>query len=696
MSTEMAHVLFMDTVGYTLHSMEEQSRLTRELREVVRGTAEFQRATASAELTAIDTGDGMALAFFKDPIAPLQCAVEVGRALRNHPHLRIRMGVHSGPVSRVTDINQQENLSGGGLNTAQRVMSCGDAGHILLSRSVAETISEFESWSMCLHDLGEATVKHGQKLHLYNLFLGEIGNPHVPAALQAPTVAAVAVVQAPAPTVRVTAENVGGGRQVALLYKRSARLDEQALRLLETELTGAGFSVFVDRHMAIGVEWAAEIERQVRTSYAVIPLLSKASIGSEMLEYEVETAHRASQKQAGRPLILPVRVNFAEPLEEPLAAILNPLNHASWSSPADDRSLVEQILNSLVNPPHSAMERIKLENLGGAVPLDSQFYIVRPTDHEFVSAVARRDSIVLVKGARQMGKTSLLARCLQEARNSGAKVVLTDYQALNTAHLQSPETLFLSLAESIADQLDLDVLPDDVWNQRRGANMNLERFLRKEVLGSFDGPLVWAMDEVDRLFSCDFGSEVFGLFRSWHNRRSLDPSGPWSRVTLAIAYATEAHLFISDLNQSPFNVGTRISLNDFDMEHVAEVNRRYGSPLRSEEEVARFFSLVGGQPYLVRRGLTEMVAQGIGLPAIEASSAKDEGIFGDHLRRLLISLSHDPILLEVMRGVLAGKGCPTPETFYRLRSAGIVRGESASVAVARCKLYATYLSDHIL
>src|SRR5204862_5917842 len=116
---------------------------------------------------------------------------------------------------------------------------------------------------------------------------------------------------------------------------------------------------------------------------------------------------------------------------------------------------------------------------------------------------------------------------------------------------------------------------------------------RREVLGKVNAQVVWGLDEVDRLFTSKFGGEVFGLFRSWHNKRALDPDGPWQRLTLAIAYATEAHLFITDLNQSPFNVGTRLLLDAFSFEQVEELNRRYGSPLRDKAEVARYFRLVG-------------------------------------------------------------------------------------------------------
>src|SRR5207244_2395389 len=141
-------------------------------------------------------------------------------------------------------------------------------------------------------------------------------------------------------------------------------------------------------------------------------------------------------------------------------------------------------------------------------------------------------------------------------------------------------------------QLELDIDLASYWQAERGWNVNLERFLRREVLGRIGAPVVWALDEVDRLFGHPFTTEVFGLFRSWHNARSLDPAGPWRQLTLAIAYATEAHLFITDLNQSPFNVGTRLTLEDFVLGEVAELNRRYDSPLADDAAIRRFFGLV--------------------------------------------------------------------------------------------------------
>lgn len=336
-----------------------------------------------------------------------------------------------------------------------------------------------------------------------------------------------------------------------------------------------------------------------------------------------------------------------------------------------------------------------IEPAGGAVPLDSRFYIVRPADDEFRTAIGRQDSIVLLKGARQVGKTSLLARGLQQARQAGDKVVLTDLQKLSADDLVSAESFYLALADLIADQLDLDVVPEDVWNTRRGASINFERFIRREVLDKLSSHLVWGLDEVDRLFACNFGSEVFGLFRSWHNERSLDPEGPWRRLTMAIAYATEAHLFISDMNQSPFNVGMRLALEDFTLAQVGELNQRYGAPLKTDE-VAQYYELVSGHPYLVRCGLQEMVTHHRSLSELEAIADHEDGPFGDHLRRIAASLEQDKGLSEVVRGILQNQPCPTQESFYRLRSAGLIVGDSAREARPRCQLYAAYLEKRLL
>jgi len=481
---------------------------------------------------------------------------------------------------------------------------------------------------------------------------------------------------------------------VVVLYRRGLQPDEMVLRLLERELTQNGCRIFVDRHLTVGLEWAKEIERQILTADAVIVLLSAASIQSEMLAYEIQVANEHAQRQPGKPRLLPVHIDFEGPIPDSLSGVLGGLQYASWKGPEDNDPLISSIVASLRTPESKFLRPVKLEAVGGAVPLKSRFYIERSTDRDFASAISRSDSIVLIKGARQMGKTSLMARGLDEARRTGAKVVLTDFQKLNSGHLQTAETLFLALAEALGEQFEIEPKPS--WNPRKGPSMNFERFLRREILQNSVGQVIWAMDEVDRLFTCNFASEVFGLFRSWHNERSLDPEGPWQKLTLAIAYATEAHLFITDMNQSPFNVGTRLVLTDFSVEQVGELNQRYGLPLKTAEEVDQFFELLGGQPYLTQRGLHEMVAHALNYHAFSAFALQDEGPFGDHLRRILVSVAQEPSLCEVVQSILAGRRSSAVTSFYRLRSAGIVCGESARDMRLRCRLYETYLSRHLL
>ena len=177
---EIGHVLFIDIVGYSKLLIDEQRERIQELTEIVRGTEQFRLAEAEAKLMRLPTGDGGALVFRTSPEAPVLCALEISRALKTHPELRVRMGIHSGPVNEVADLNEQVNMAGAGINIAQRVMNCGDAGHILLSKHAAEDLGEYRQWQLQLHDLGECDVKHGGRLHVVNLYTGEVGNPRVP------------------------------------------------------------------------------------------------------------------------------------------------------------------------------------------------------------------------------------------------------------------------------------------------------------------------------------------------------------------------------------------------------------------------------------------------------------------------------------------------------------------------------------
>src|SRR6516162_6601213 len=189
---EIAQVLFTDIVGYSKLPINQQRAVVERLNEIVRRTDAFQAAETAGRLITIPTGDGITLVFYNSPEAPVECALEISRALKKHPELQLRMGIHSGPVSGVIDATGKANVAGAGINIAQRVMDCGDARHILLSKHVAEDLQEYPHWQPHLHELGECEAKHGMRVSVVNLYTGELGNPAVPEKLKAARLAAAA------------------------------------------------------------------------------------------------------------------------------------------------------------------------------------------------------------------------------------------------------------------------------------------------------------------------------------------------------------------------------------------------------------------------------------------------------------------------------------------------------------------------
>src|SRR5207247_9799591 len=182
---EIGHVLFIDIVGYSKLLITEQSEQIQKLKQIVSGTEQVRLAEAEGKLLRLPTGDGGALVFRTSPEAPVLCAMEISKALKNHPELHVRMGIHSGPVNEVTDLNEQANIAGAGINIAQRVMECGDAGHILISKHVAEDLEHYPRWRAYLHDLGDCEVKHGVRVGVVNLSGDGVGNAAAPKKFQA-------------------------------------------------------------------------------------------------------------------------------------------------------------------------------------------------------------------------------------------------------------------------------------------------------------------------------------------------------------------------------------------------------------------------------------------------------------------------------------------------------------------------------
>src|SRR5437588_7415667 len=387
-AAEIAHVLFIDVVDYSKQSTTEQSRVMASLNESVLACSAYRVAKERGRVLAIPTGDGMALLFFDDVLAPANCATVL-----KSDGLRVRMGIHSGLVQHQTDIAGAPNVVGEGINTAQRILDAGDEGHILVSAQYANWLKQFEPWQAKVHEAGKATTKHGEELSVYNLYADGYGNSAQPSRVHgAPPTGAQAL-----------------KTKIVLLYRRNAHPDDEVLAMLEPALGNLGYEVFIDRHLKIGVEWAKAIEQKIRSADVVLALLSDSAMRSEMLEYEIETAFDENKKR-GKPFLLPIRVGTDQVMDGAIGAYVNGLNFSVWRGPQDNQKVVTEIVSAITDPPRAKQDERQLEPVGGAVSPDSPFYIERDADPEFLAALKARESILLVKGPRQIGKTSLIAR----------------------------------------------------------------------------------------------------------------------------------------------------------------------------------------------------------------------------------------------------------------------------------------------
>jgi DNA-binding SARP family transcriptional activator len=445
--------------------------------------------------------------------------------------------------------------------------------------------------------------------------------------------------------------------------------------------------------------WAREARTAWRERYAralerLAERAARQGLTAERAGYLERLVQARPQSEAGWQSVLEALLENGERTRAAAAARRCRSCYAMMRLPlpARTRKLVEaaEAAEAGGSPSGTVEDAEPLEAVGGAMPVDSRFYVERPADGQLLAAIARRDATVLIKGPRQIGKTSLLARGLRQARRAGARVLLTDLQKLSTEDLRSEDRLYRAWSRSLADQLGVPPPTPGEWDEEYPAGMRFERFLRR-LLADAGGPLVWGLDEVDRLFGCTFRGSVFSLLRAWHNERALDPDGPFPRLTSVLAYATEPRLFITDLNQSPFNVGTRLELQDFTREQAAELNRRHGSPLPEPEGVDRLYDLVGGHPYLLRLALMRTVESGARIEEVEAEALSGGGVFAEHLARIWAALARDDtgLVAELDRALREGR-C-SYDAFVRLRAAGVLAGDSEVAVRPRCRLYAEYL-----
>jgi hypothetical protein len=505
---------------------------------------------------------------------------------------------------------------------------------------------------------------------------------------------------------------LGVKRSVFVSYHRDADPDDALATQLVLALEQAGHSVAIDRKLAPGIEWAAELQQQIRNCDYMLVLLSRASVQSEMVLDEVRWAYE-NHRQTGRSRLLPVRVAYREPFPYPLNEILDRLQWALWEDEGGTPRLVQELLAAIAGgslpidararqallepmspaplPRPAAAAQVRLELPEGTMDAESAFYVERPGDQVALATIARQGVTINIKAPRQMGKSSLLVRLMDAAAEGGKLVAFLDFQLFERSTLDDPEAFYREFCLWFADELDLEDRLEEVWRPGRSYPQLCTRYVGRHILRALQGPVVLAMDEVDSIFDAPVRDDFFGMLRSWHNRRSRYRE--WRQLDLALVTSTEPYQFIEDLNQSPFNVGESVELSDFSAAQVADLNRRHGSPLSPMQE-GRLVSLLHGHPYLTRRALYLVAGGRISAPELFERATEDRGPLGDHLRHHLFRLHGHDDLIRPLQAVIAGQGCDDERAFFRLRGAGLVRREGDQV-VPRCQLYADYFRERL-
>jgi hypothetical protein len=331
-----------------------------------------------------------------------------------------------------------------------------------------------------------------------------------------------------------------------------------------------------------------------------------------------------------------------------------------------------------------------LEFPSGAIIADSKFYIERQADADLEIIPSLRQTFI-IRGPRQVGKTSLLIRGTKRMEQQyAAKVIRFDFQSIDRDHLASLDSVLYQLAHSIVSDLGLDTdNVKQIWKDNILApTRKIYGLLDKNVLPAFDVPIILALDEVDRLLLNDFREDFFAMLRAWHNSgASVDH---WRKLNLILVISTEPYLLINNPYQSPFNVGYKLSLDDFNDQQVSQLNQLYGSPLQPEELPSLMY-LLNGHPYLTRVALYTMKKENLTWSGLERIAVSDSGPFTDHLRHIQSVLSNEPNLGKIFKQIIKGENCSDEHAQFRLLKAGLIKKKKEAY-VCRCYLYHQYFA----
>jgi AAA-like domain/TIR domain len=483
-------------------------------------------------------------------------------------------------------------------------------------------------------------------------------------------------------------------------YKRSMPADEKLAHAIRDSFQAAGHEVFIDVGMKVGTDWVAEITQRIKWCDFLIVLLSKPAVESEMVQAEVRLAHHR-RGHDGRPGILPIRVNYTDVLDYELDAYLGRIQNVKWTDDGDTDRVIAELRRSIADiDPKSFASTPSLDELdltapartrdprrpqasedprvllppGGTIKLDDDFYIRRDPDGAIERTAKLRGRTLVIKAARQMGKSSLLIRYLAACKAADKQFAFIDFQSFSEADLSGFPTLARRLAQVL---LRAFRLPSDAGLDFPSP-LDFTFYVEDKILRAVGTPMTIAMDEVDRLLGRPYQSEFFSMLRHWHNERA-QPSSAWAHVDLALVIATEPYLLISQADRSPFNVTPAVELGPFLRPHLDQINGSYGAPL-DDPELDQLYDLLAGQPYLTRLAFYRLVSSlEVSFDGLMAQAADSDGPFGEHLRSRSFLLQQQRDMLTAMQTVITRNAELDRDAFYRLHAAGLVdrRGKDA-------------------
>lgn len=512
--------------------------------------------------------------------------------------------------------------------------------------------------------------------------------------------------------------------EIFICYKRSAKDDRALAEYLSEYLTKNGHNVFIDTSMRIGTEWLEEIDKRIKASDYLIVLVSKDSADSEMVQKEIHRAYEYRHLN-GFPKILPVLVNFEGLLPYSMFALLGQYQQAIWTGSQDNESVAKEIssvtsgkIQPLVNVPlaktilsysedgraiytkegnHKPLPEFdprildELTEPGGSIMLGDRFYIERDSDEKLRREIVKNGVTITIQASRQTGKSSLLARGIHYA-HTNSNVVYVDLQSIGQDEFESADRFLRYFARTITKKLRMnEEFVNEIWEEKLGPQDKLVKVMEEYILPKSEKQIILAIDEADRLLGVPFHSDFFALIRSWHNNRAIDSQ--WKRLNIAMVIATEPYLLISNPNQSPFNVGVKLNLEDFSREQVQDLNHRHGNPIK-DKDLEAFFELLSGHPYLTRKALYLLVSEHWTWENLYKHAADDQGPFADNLRRQLWFIQGDNRLQEAFRQVLYENKSDDDKLLWRLSHAGLIKG-AGSLYYPRCGLYNRYFRDHL-